>query len=190
MAGDLVSCYYRDGSVTQWLHDCRHRISMEDFIETSLMFCLNHPYLVLGTWQETILEWLSHCFLCRFEYKSRDKKHHRHIGKASNRSPWKKQLEKIVICPYIISCSSHSGLFSIQGFSAGFEVFRVWEPSTFKQKLICSLSIFQPKCWFEHSKKTCGWSFALRYWLKHCIYSYFEFVERICRYNKLNIPAM
>ena len=157
-SGELLLQRWKRDSVTTWLQTQNIYGGFHKNFSDSLMFCLNHPYLVFGTWQETILEWLSHCFLCRFEYKSRDKKHHRHIGKASNRSPWKNnmsasKLETTVICPYIISCSFHSALFSIQGFSAGFKVFRVWEPSTCKQKLICSFSVFQPKADLNTRKK-------------------------------------
>lgn len=178
-SGELLLQRWKRDSVTTGLQT--QNIYEEDFIKNFSDVLFEPPVSVFLEHDKRLFLSDYHIVVCcRFEYKSRDKKHHRHIGKASNRSPWKNnmsasKLETTVICPYIISCSSHSGLFSIQGFSAGFDVFRVWEAISCKQKLICSLNIFQPKCWFEHSKKTCGWSFALRYWLKLHI-----LVLRIC----------
>ena len=63
-SGELLLQRWKRYSVTTWLQT--QNIYEEDVIKTSLMFCLNHPYLFFGTWQETIFEWLWHCCLLPF----------------------------------------------------------------------------------------------------------------------------
>ena len=122
-----------------------------------------------------------------------DTKHHRHVGKASNRSPWKnmeQQYECLQTWNYCYLPIYHIMLTS---FWAG-KVFRVWEQSTYKQMLICPLSIFATNI-LIWTLQTCGRSIAIA---SHCQIEYLTMLDEehdtidwncilhyicICKYN-------